>query len=51
MTKKRAPSRRPSEGLEVVVEHVPAPDAQRRLTRSFDLLMRAGVRQEQQKKA
>ncbi len=50
MTRKRAPSRRPSEGLEVLVEHVPAPDARRRLVLSFDIIMRAGVWQERQKK-
>jgi len=41
---------KPAPAMEVTLEHVPSPDAQRRLGRSFDLIIHAAVRQEQQKK-
>jgi len=30
--------------LSVVIEHAPAPDAQQRLTRAYELILRAAVR-------
>jgi hypothetical protein len=51
MPQKRVGRRpKPAPAVEVTLENVPSPDAQRRLARSFDLILHAAVRQEQQKK-